>query len=91
MNFLNCSNAWTEVGTMPNARHGHTCTLIKNGLYGIDEIVVVGGKTADYVIKVDIFSMETLSWRTSGTQFAVSSITYLEAGTFVFITKFNRS
>lgn len=50
---------------MPTARYGHNCALMKNTTNGGSEIVAAGGhNTGTYLKTVEIFNIETLSWRT---------------------------
>jgi hypothetical protein len=55
------SATFKGVQDMPNARHAHVYGLVNNVNTGVSEIVAAQGA------KVDIFNMETLSWRTAGT------------------------
>ena len=53
---------------MPTPRYGHACGLVTDALRG-PEVVVAGGvdNLGDYVDTVDIYSINTDSWREGNT------------------------
>jgi hypothetical protein len=57
------SATFRSVPDMPHARHAHACAKVKSVTSGATEIVATGIES----IKVDIFNMDTLTWRTAGT------------------------
>jgi hypothetical protein len=52
---------------MPTARVKHNCALVKTKILEVNEIVAVGGSnTGGELNTVEIYNMETYSWRTAG-------------------------
>jgi hypothetical protein len=72
--MLNQSTTFIAAGlgqrlqTCLELRNGHSCALVKNKTTGCKEIVAVGGGGGQFHT-VEIFKMETSSWRTSGATF----------------------
>lgn len=61
--FLYFSNDWTELSNSPTHRNKHGCGRVTSQT-GTREIVVAGGvSTVEYLDSVDIFNLESMSWR----------------------------
>jgi hypothetical protein len=58
------SATFRSVPDMPNIRSHGACAKVKSVTTGATEIVATGGI---FGIKIDIFNMDTLTWRTAGT------------------------
>lgn len=61
------ADSWTRVADMPTGRNGHGCGAISGGR----EVAVAGGatsvgepETVEYLDSVEIYNVETDSWRT---------------------------
>jgi hypothetical protein len=61
--FLYFSNDWAELSNSPTHRNKHGCGRVTSQT-GTREIVVAGGvSTVEYLDSVDIFNLESMSWR----------------------------
>jgi hypothetical protein len=61
---------------MPTARSHLSCAVVKNQTDGGNEIVTVGGYIGGSRTTVEIYNMETSSWRTGKTNTLLSGHLY---------------
>ena len=50
------------MATMPRNRYGHSCGLVVDPVRG-PEVIVMGGYSSDYLDTVDIYTVNSDSWR----------------------------
>ena len=66
--FANSTRSWNSMAPMPESRYDHSCGLVTHPEFG-PEIVVAGGYDgSDYLDTVDIYNVNTDSWREGNEQ-----------------------
>ncbi len=70
------SSIWEELPTPLSNRYHHNCGVVINGASG-KEVVIAGGWENFLPDTVEIFNLQSMTWRTSGTERVLACKTFL--------------